>query len=170
VRSVGVFQAIWAPAAAEAPAAVKETILECGQTTSVSIPSTLLVEVGAGAGLLRSRAGTVKERRPLCSGGGACSGVLEGASEDDMVNAHACISKSGCRATCRPQNTNGDAVVVRAVPSCYCALLAVESLVEAEKLACLALRALGARSSFTRPTALQRQSQNYGVLRRSPLR
>jgi len=96
VRSVGVFQAMWAsPEAAGAPAAVKETILECGQTTSVSMPSALLVEAGAGAGLLRIRAGTVKERRPLCSGGGACSGVLEGASGDDIVKAHACISKSG---------------------------------------------------------------------------
>lgn len=96
---------MWAsPAAAEAPVAVKETILECGQTTSVSIPSALLLEAGAEAGLLRSRAGTVKERRPLCSGGGACSGVLDGASGDDMMNAHACISKSGRCATCRSQN------------------------------------------------------------------
>lgn len=96
VRSVGVLQVMWASSpAAEAPAAVKETILECGQTTSVSIPSALLVEAAAGAGLLLNRAGTVNERRPLFSGGGACSGDLEGASGEDMVSAHACISSPG---------------------------------------------------------------------------
>lgn len=85
---------MWSPAVvAEAPAAVKETILECGQTTSVSMPSVMFVETAAGAGLLRRRAGTVNERRPLCSGVGAVSGVLEGASgEEDMVVAHAYIS------------------------------------------------------------------------------
>lgn len=96
MRSVGALQAMWAsPLAAEAPAVVKETILECGQTTSVSMPSALLLEAEAeaGVGLLRSRAGTVNERRPLCSGGGACSGVLEGASGDDMVTAQVRISR-----------------------------------------------------------------------------
>lgn len=80
------------------------------------MPSVLLVEAAAGAGLLRKRAGTVNERRPLCSGGGAYSGVLEGASGEDMVSAHASMSFlvspcyvalagqkqcHGCRA-CRP--------------------------------------------------------------------
>lgn len=118
MRSVGVLHAIWSPPlAAEAPAAVKETILECGQTTSVSMPSALFGDAAAGAGLLRNRAGTVNERRPLCSGGGACSGVLEGACGEDMVFAHACISgfavscyvslaeykqRRGRRRTCRP--------------------------------------------------------------------
>lgn len=96
VRSVGVLQAIWASLpAADAPVVAKETILECGQTTSVSMPSTLFVEAGAGAGLLLNRAGTVKERRVLFSGGGACSGVLEGASGEDMAAAHARISNPG---------------------------------------------------------------------------
>jgi len=91
VRSVGVVQAIWSPAlAAEVPAAANETIFECGHTTNVSIPSVILVEAGAGAGLLLNRAGTVNERRLLCRGGGACSEVLEGASGEDMVAAHAC--------------------------------------------------------------------------------
>ena len=95
VRSVGVLQAMWSPPAAEGPVAVKETILECGQTTSVSMPSALVVEAELGVGLLLSRAGTVNERRPLFSETGACSGVLEGASGEDMVVAHACISDAG---------------------------------------------------------------------------
>lgn len=136
------------PLAAEAPAVVKETILERGQTTSVSIPSALLLEAGAGAeagaGLLLSRAGTVKERRPLCSGGGACPGVLEGASGDDMMAAHACIARVGVSFTEHKR--------------CGCALLAVESLVEAENWRALLFVHL-ARSvtaaSFTGSTALQ---------------
>jgi hypothetical protein len=101
VRSVGVVHAISSPAlAAEVPVAANETILECGHTTNVSIPSAILVEAEAGAGLLLNRAGTVNERRPLCRGGGACSEVLEGASGEDMVAAHACACMSVQAVSC----------------------------------------------------------------------
>jgi hypothetical protein len=105
---------------------VKETILECGQTTSVSMPSALLVEAAIGAGLLVKRAGTVNERRavPLCNAGGACSEFLEGATGEDMVGAHAGISSLTGRATCRSSSTSGTVFALR-VALC---VLAVESL------------------------------------------
>jgi hypothetical protein len=63
------------------------------------MPSALFVEAGAGAGRLVNRAGTVKERRtlPLCSWASARSGVVEGASGEDMVVAHAGMSSLGGR-------------------------------------------------------------------------
>lgn len=91
VRSVGALHAMLAPPPARPPVAVKETILECGQTTSVSMPSALFFAAEDGAGLFLNRAGTVKERRVLFSRGGACSGVLEGATGEDMVG-HTVIS------------------------------------------------------------------------------
>jgi hypothetical protein len=65
------------------PAVANETILECGQMKSVSMPSALLVEAGAGAGLLAMRAGSVKERRalPEPSAAGACSASCEGVGD-----------------------------------------------------------------------------------------
>lgn len=45
-------------------AVVKETILESEQTKSVSIPSALAADAGAGSGLLVLRTGRVKLRRP----------------------------------------------------------------------------------------------------------
>jgi hypothetical protein len=92
VRSVGVRHAMWPslpvvgregeprPAG---PAVANETILECGQMKSVSMPSALLVEAGAGAGLLAMRAGSVKERRalPEPSAAGACSASCEGVGD-----------------------------------------------------------------------------------------
>jgi hypothetical protein len=92
VRSVGVRHAMWPslpmvgregeprPAG---PAVANETILECGHMKSVSMPSALLVEAGAGAGLLAMRAGSVKERRalPEPSATGACSASCEGVED-----------------------------------------------------------------------------------------
>ena len=116
------------------PAAANETILECGHTTNVSIPSAVLGEAGAGAGLLLNRAGTVNERRLLCRGGGACSEVLEGASGEDMVVAHACACMSVQTVACYVSHS---AVFGAAVAVCvsllllllllYCVLLTVES-------------------------------------------
>lgn len=45
------------------PAAVKETILAFEHTKSVSMPSVLFVDAGAGAGLFELRTGSVKLRR-----------------------------------------------------------------------------------------------------------
>lgn len=131
VRSVGVVQAIWSPAlAAEVPAAANETILECGHTTNVSIPSAILVEAGAGAGagLLLNRAGTVNERRLLCRGGGACPEVLEGASGEDMVAAHACACISVQAVSCYVSRRADLALrLLRVSLLLYCVLLTVES-------------------------------------------
>lgn len=117
---MGVLHAMWASLLeVRALVAVKETILECGQTTSVSMPSALLVEAGLGAGLLLSRAGTVKERRtlPVFCRAGACCGVLEGATGEDIIDGHAGISSFDGRATCRPKSTSSVAAVVRVAPS-----------------------------------------------------
>ena len=89
VRSVGVCHAMWLPLPVvgregeprpAGPAVANETILECGHMKSVSMPSALLVDAGAGAGRLAMRAGSVKERRtfPLLSAAGACSASVEG--------------------------------------------------------------------------------------------
>lgn len=134
------------PPATRAPVAVaaNETILECGQTTSVSMPSALFGEAGIGAGPLLKRAGTVKERRALCSGVGACSGVLEGASGEDMVGG-----------SCRHFEIRG--VVLRVIRSyfgrCSCRAVVILSTGrrvvrwEAEKPRALSLT-LGATCEF----------------------
>ena len=113
------------------PAAANETILECGHTTNVSIPSAVL-EAGAGAGLLLNRAGTVNERRLLCRGGGACSEVLEGASGEDMVVAHACACMSVQTVACYVSHSSVFGAAVAVCVSLlllllYCVLLTVES-------------------------------------------
>lgn len=73
--------------------AVKETILQSAQRKSVSMPSALCDGVGAGAGLLVLRAGSVKLRRPW-SGSGACSSVFVGACEvmTGISDVHVCVS------------------------------------------------------------------------------
>lgn len=147
MRSTDVLHAMPAsPPATRAPVAVaaNETILECGQTTSVSMPSALFGEAGIGAGPLLKRAGTVKERRALCSGVGACSGVLEGASGEDMVGG-----------SCRHFEIRG--VVLRVIRSyfgrCSCRAVVILSTGrrvvrwEAEKPRALSLT-LGATCEF----------------------
>lgn len=72
------------------PAVVKETILEFEQMNSVSMPSALFVEAGAGAGLLTGREGSVKLRRTwvaLDVGRSACSGIWEEAGDDMVRNS-----------------------------------------------------------------------------------
>jgi hypothetical protein len=92
VRSVGVRHAMWPSLSVvgregeprpAGPAVANETILECGHMKSVSMPSALLVEAGAGTGLLAMRAGSVKERRalPEPSAAGACSASCEGVED-----------------------------------------------------------------------------------------
>ena len=99
----------------EGPVAVKETILDLEQTNSVSMPSALFVDAGAGAGLLALRAGRVKLRRmwvALAAGRSACSGVFEGAG-DDMAGASGghcgavVVAELGTRGASRGQRPAG---------------------------------------------------------------
>jgi hypothetical protein len=112
VRSVGDVQAIQRagllPLPLEArdgeyrlvgPAAVKETVLEVGQTKSVSMPSEVFLAGGVDVERIAGRAGSVNERRLVVEACGACSAIMEEEAGSDMVDA-SCkhVESIGCRA------------------------------------------------------------------------
>jgi hypothetical protein len=98
VRSVGDVQAMQRaglpPLALEArageyrrvglAAVVKDTVLEAGQTKSVSMPSEVFLDAGVDVERIEGRAGSVNERRPWVEACGAYSGIFEDAGRDMM--------------------------------------------------------------------------------------
>jgi hypothetical protein len=129
VRSVGEVQAIeragLPPLALEArdgeyrragPDAVKDTVLEAGQTKSVSMPSEVFLDAGVDVDRIEGRAGSVNERRPWVEACGACSGIFEEAGRDMMVASctHSRVElRTGVRLSveCTPDGANSRAVV-----------------------------------------------------------
>jgi hypothetical protein len=110
VRSVGDVQAIQRaglPLPLEArdgeyrlagPDAVKETVLDVGQTKSVSMPSEVFRGGGVDVERIDGRAGSVNERRLVVEACGACSAIIEEVGSDMMDASCKHVESIGGRA------------------------------------------------------------------------
>jgi hypothetical protein len=77
---------------------VKETVLEVGQTKSVSMPSEVFLDGGVDVERIAGRAGSVNERRLVVEAYGACSAIVEEAGRDMMDASCRHVESIGGRA------------------------------------------------------------------------